>query len=62
MRYAEFLERDHFTKLELVAHGRGQLVEDPPSLDMARLPAPPFLMFDRITKLERTGNSERIIA
>ena len=57
MQYSEFLERTHFTKNEILAHGRGRLISDPPSTDMARLPTPPFLMFDRITKLEKTGNS-----
>jgi 3-hydroxyacyl-[acyl-carrier protein] dehydratase/trans-2-decenoyl-[acyl-carrier protein] isomerase len=62
MRYAEFLERTHFSKTELIAHSRGKLIEDPPSADMAQLPAPPFLMFDRITKLERSGNSGILVA
>ena len=36
---------------ELLAHGRGEL---PGQMD-ARLPAPPMLMFDRITSIEAEG-------
>ena len=62
MRYAEFLERNHFSKPELIAHGRGNLIDDAPSTDMARLPTPPFLMVDRITKLEKTGATGLLVA
>ncbi len=62
MLYAEFLERSHFTKEELLASGRGKLVEDPPEGGIAPLPLPPFLMFDRVTKLERGNRSGLIIA
>ena len=36
---------------ELLAHGRGEL----PGQGDARLPAPPMLMFDRITEIEEAG-------
>lgn len=62
MLYTEFLERSQFSKLELIAHGRGTLIEDAPSKDFAQLPAPPFLMFDRITRVERNGSSGLIHA
>ena len=62
MRYAEFLERSHFSKLDLIAHSQGSLIEDPPSNDMGSLPAPPFLMFDRITQISRNGSTGTIIA
>ncbi|WP_240231468.1 3-hydroxyacyl-[acyl-carrier-protein] dehydratase FabA [Devosia lacusdianchii] len=38
---------------ELLAHGRGEL---PGQMD-ARLPAPPMLMFDRITSIEAEGGA-----
>ncbi|MFK4812232.1 3-hydroxyacyl-[acyl-carrier-protein] dehydratase FabA [Devosia neptuniae] len=38
---------------ELLAHGRGEL---PGQMD-ARLPAPPMLMFDRITQIDETGGA-----
>src|SRR5215217_2024634 len=38
---------------ELLAHGRGEL---PGQMD-ARLPAPPMLMFDRITQIESEGGA-----
>jgi len=38
---------------ELLAHGRGEL---PGQMD-ARLPAPPMLMFDRITRIDDTGGA-----
>ncbi|MFC3705275.1 3-hydroxyacyl-[acyl-carrier-protein] dehydratase FabA [Devosia honganensis] len=38
---------------ELLAHGRGEL----PGQGDARLPAPPMLMFDRITHIEETGGA-----
>ena len=38
---------------ELLAHGRGEL---PGQMD-ARLPAPPMLMFDRITHIESEGGA-----
>lgn len=62
MRYAEFLERDHFTNNELIASGKGNLVEDPPEGGVARLPSPPFLMFDRITEIEKNGRTGRMVA
>ncbi len=62
MRYAEFLERSAFSYEELIAHAHGSLLEDPPSSDMGRLPAPPFLMFQRISRLERKGSQGLICA
>ncbi|MCX6129415.1 MAG: bifunctional 3-hydroxydecanoyl-ACP dehydratase/trans-2-decenoyl-ACP isomerase [Proteobacteria bacterium] len=62
MRYSEFLERSSFNKHELIAHAHGTLVEDPPAEEFGRLPSPPFLMFDRISELTRTGSTGRIVA
>ena len=47
MRYAEFLERDHFDYEELLGLSQGNLVEDPPE-EFIRLPAPPMLMISRV--------------
>ena len=62
MLYQEFLHRTYFNKQELLASGTGTLVEDPPEGGVARLPAPPFLMFDRITLLERKAQGARVVA
>jgi len=45
-------ERQHsYSYEDLLAHGRGEL----PDQGDARLPAPPMLMFDRITRIENEG-------
>ena len=61
MNYQEFLDRHQFSKEELVAFSHGTLVSDPPS-EFSRLPAPPFLMVDRITELEKDGRRGRMVA
>lgn len=60
--HKEFVEKKSFNKMELLAMSHGSLVEDPPSDGFARLPAPPFLMFDRITQIERNGRKGSIVA
>ena len=60
MRYAEFLERDHFDYEELLGLSQGNLVEDPPE-EFIRLPAPPMLMLSRVVELERRGPRGRIV-
>jgi 3-hydroxyacyl-[acyl-carrier protein] dehydratase/trans-2-decenoyl-[acyl-carrier protein] isomerase len=60
MRYAEFLERDHFDYEELLGLSQGNLVEDPPE-EFIRLPAPPMLMLSRVVVLERRGPRGRIV-
>jgi 3-hydroxyacyl-[acyl-carrier protein] dehydratase / trans-2-decenoyl-[acyl-carrier protein] isomerase len=62
MKYAEFLKQNHFTFENLLAFSYGRLIEDPPADFDARLPAPPFLMIDRIISMERNGNRGRVIA
>lgn len=62
MRYEEYLGRTSFSKEELVAISWGSLVEDPPCEDFGVLPAPPFLMFDRVTELTREGSRGAIVA
>ncbi len=59
--YAEFLERKHLDRDELLALSRGSLVSDPPA-EFVRLPAPPMLMFDRVVSIERSGARGRIVA
>ncbi len=61
MTYAEYLERTWFDKGELLALAHGRLVSDPPS-EMALLPAPPLLMFDRVVELTRADRRGRIVA
>ena len=62
MKYAEYVTRGSFSKEELVAMSWGKLVEDQPYEDFAVLPAPPLLMFDRVTELRREGSRGVIIA
>ena len=62
MNYKEFTGRDHFNFEEILAFAYGTLVTDPPADFDARLPAPPFLMLDRILKIESDGKQGRVIA
>ena len=62
MNYSEFKSRDHFGPEELVAFAYGRLVEDPPEGFDGRLPAPPFLMIDRILSITQNGRHGTIIA
>ena len=62
MKYEEYLKKNEFSKSELLAHAWGSLVSDTPSEGMPTLPAPPFLMFDRIVEVSHKGNQGRIIA
>ncbi|MBX7136834.1 MAG: bifunctional 3-hydroxydecanoyl-ACP dehydratase/trans-2-decenoyl-ACP isomerase [Oligoflexia bacterium] len=61
MKLAEFFERTQLSKEEILAHAYGRLVEDAPA-DFIRLPAPPMLMLDRVTLVERNGARGKIIA
>ncbi|MEE9910207.1 MAG: bifunctional 3-hydroxydecanoyl-ACP dehydratase/trans-2-decenoyl-ACP isomerase [Deltaproteobacteria bacterium] len=60
--YQEFLQKKSFAFEEILAFSRGSLIKDPPAGFEARLPAPPFLMMDRITLIESAGNAGKIIA
>ncbi|HLA05565.1 MAG TPA: bifunctional 3-hydroxydecanoyl-ACP dehydratase/trans-2-decenoyl-ACP isomerase [Syntrophales bacterium] len=62
MNYQEFLARNHFEHEELVAFSYGMLVKDQPEGFDGRLPAPPFLMLDRILSITSDGKQGRIIA
>lgn len=60
--YLSFLNKTTFNKEELLAFSWGSLVEDPPLNGLGTLPAPPMLMFDRVTEIIRDGNKGRIVA
>lgn len=62
MKYSEFLEKASFTKAELLASAWGSLVSDAPAEGVPTLPAPPMLMFDRITEVSHQGSQGRIVA
>lgn len=62
MKYEEFKSRKSFALAELIAFSYGRFVADPPEGFDARLPAPPFLMIDRILLMETLGKQGRIIA
>lgn len=61
MTYEEFLKREFFSKEELIAFAYGRLVSNPPA-QFSRLPAPPFLMMDRVLEIKKDGNKGRIVA
>ncbi len=62
MKHRDFLQKTEFNKAELLACAWGTLVEDPPVEGFATLPAPPMLMFDRITEISHDGSRGRIVA
>jgi 3-hydroxyacyl-[acyl-carrier protein] dehydratase/trans-2-decenoyl-[acyl-carrier protein] isomerase len=62
MTYEEFQNSSHFGLEELIAFAYGTLVDDPPEGFTARLPAPPFLMVDRILEIRSDGRQGRIVA
>jgi 3-hydroxyacyl-[acyl-carrier protein] dehydratase/trans-2-decenoyl-[acyl-carrier protein] isomerase len=62
MKYAEFRERSHFTREEVLALAYGRLVKDAPEEFKARFPLPPMLMVDRVTEITRKGARGRIVA
>ncbi len=62
MKYSEFKEKSSFRQEELIALSYKQLIDDPPEDFDARLPAPPFLMIDRILNMEKKGSKGKIVA
>ena len=62
MKYADFLQQTSFAHKDLIAFSYGRLIDDPPAELDARLPAPPFLMVDRIVELSSNGNKGKILA
>jgi 3-hydroxyacyl-[acyl-carrier protein] dehydratase/trans-2-decenoyl-[acyl-carrier protein] isomerase len=62
MKYADFRERSHFTREEVLALAYGRLVTDAPPDFKARFPLPPMLMVDQVTEITRRGARGRIVA
>ena len=62
MKYAQFIDQNQFDFEQLLAFSYGNLIEDPPDEFDARLPAPPFLMMDRILTIEENGRQGRVVA
>jgi 3-hydroxyacyl-[acyl-carrier protein] dehydratase/trans-2-decenoyl-[acyl-carrier protein] isomerase len=62
LRYEEYLQKTSLTKAELLAYSWNNLIEDPPIEGCGILPAPPLLMFDRVTEIVRAGRKGRIVA
>jgi 3-hydroxyacyl-[acyl-carrier protein] dehydratase/trans-2-decenoyl-[acyl-carrier protein] isomerase len=62
MTYDEFKNTSRFGLEDLIAFAYGTLVEAPPAGFDARLPAPPFLMLDRILEISGDGRQGRIVA
>lgn len=62
MNYQEFKSRTAFSHEELVAVAYGSLIDDLPAGCDARLPAPPFLMVDRVLSFQAAGPHGSIAA
>jgi 3-hydroxyacyl-[acyl-carrier protein] dehydratase/trans-2-decenoyl-[acyl-carrier protein] isomerase len=62
MKYAEFMEKNSFDLVDLLAVAYGRIVEDPPPGFDARLPTPPLLMMDRILSITKNKNQGSIVA
>jgi len=61
LNYSDFLTTPTLSKLHLLSLTQGALIKDPPSPEMPKLPAPPFLMFDRVVEIKR-DRPMRIVA
>jgi 3-hydroxyacyl-[acyl-carrier protein] dehydratase/trans-2-decenoyl-[acyl-carrier protein] isomerase len=62
MTYKEYRQRHEFSFEELLAFAYGRLIEDPPADFDGRLPAPPFLMVDRILSIKSEGRRGSVVA
>jgi 3-hydroxyacyl-[acyl-carrier protein] dehydratase/trans-2-decenoyl-[acyl-carrier protein] isomerase len=62
LSYHQFRERSAFSRSELLAFAHGTLIADAPAELQSRLPLPPMLMLDRITRIERHGRRGVIVA
>ncbi|MHB8091705.1 MAG: bifunctional 3-hydroxydecanoyl-ACP dehydratase/trans-2-decenoyl-ACP isomerase [Syntrophales bacterium] len=62
MTYEEFQQGGNFNKEQIIAFAYGKLVDNPPESFLARLPAPPFLMLDRIIEITADGSKGSIVA
>lgn len=61
MTHEEFCQRTYLSREEVLAMSYGRLVDDAPEDFTLRLPAPPMLMLDRVTEIERDGRRGRIV-
>lgn len=61
MKYEEYLKRTYLDDLEVLALSHQTLIEDI-DFDTPMLPAPPMLMFDRVTEVQRNGSRGKIVA
>jgi 3-hydroxyacyl-[acyl-carrier protein] dehydratase/trans-2-decenoyl-[acyl-carrier protein] isomerase len=59
--HAEYCEIESLSKEQILAMSYGRLVDDAPPEFTLRLPAPPMLMLDRVTQIERNGRRGRIV-
>ncbi|PKN73706.1 MAG: bifunctional 3-hydroxydecanoyl-ACP dehydratase/trans-2-decenoyl-ACP isomerase [Deltaproteobacteria bacterium HGW-Deltaproteobacteria-10] len=62
MNYQEFMARNNFNFAEILGMAHGTTISDPPEHFDSRLPAPPFLMVDRVLKIDSDGRKGKIIA
>ena len=62
LNYQKFLDKESFSKEELLAYSWGRLILTPPPEGCGILPAPPLLMFDRIIRVEHDGQRGLIVA
>jgi len=62
MKYSELLDSKKLNKEQLLAWSHQSLIEDLGDITMPSLPAPPMLMFDRITDIEHNGRKGKIVA
>ena len=62
MKYSELLDLKTLNKEQLLAWSHQSLLEDLGDITMPSLPAPPMLMFDRITDVEHNGRKGKITA
>jgi len=62
VKYSEFIKKESFELADLIAFAYGRLVDDAPEGFDARLPAPPFLMADRILSIKGDGRKGSVIA
>lgn len=62
INYQEFMAKKHFNFEEILGFAYGTLISDAPEHFDARLPAPPFLMVDRITQITSNGRQGKIVA
>ncbi|HTX35189.1 MAG TPA: bifunctional 3-hydroxydecanoyl-ACP dehydratase/trans-2-decenoyl-ACP isomerase [Bryobacteraceae bacterium] len=61
MTYSEYRARTGFSRLDLLAHANGTLIEEPHP-EMGMLPAPPLLMFDRIVDIQHRDTRGSMVA